>query len=254
MGCHFLLQGVFSNQGSNPHLLCLLHWQADSLPLVPPVINRDSVSTLRETLVGPRGHLSQAPKRPLPGGRCCARLPGPLSHVAAGPTDDAEPSAAPICFPCLKETWLLAWACEPRAPRNQGKGYCADAEFCLLGAPGGARRKADPCELPGHTWDPGMCSFLSHLHGDLQPCWGGRVTVNMQEAGDAPPGAPKTMVTDVPPAFSGRTLRTGPDSNGEGALGRPKFESQLGLLLTGSVASGRYLTPLMSEDDQIGCL
>ena len=33
MGCHFLLQGVFQTQGSNPHLLCLLHWQMDSLPL-----------------------------------------------------------------------------------------------------------------------------------------------------------------------------------------------------------------------------
>ena len=32
-GCYFLLQGIFPNQGSNPHLLCLLHWQADSLPL-----------------------------------------------------------------------------------------------------------------------------------------------------------------------------------------------------------------------------
>ena len=30
MGCHFLLQGIFPTQGSNPHLL---HWQADSLPL-----------------------------------------------------------------------------------------------------------------------------------------------------------------------------------------------------------------------------
>ena len=28
--CHFLLQGIFLNQGSNPRLL---HWQADSLPL-----------------------------------------------------------------------------------------------------------------------------------------------------------------------------------------------------------------------------
>ena len=33
MGCHFLLQGIFRSQGSNSHLLCLLHWQADSLPL-----------------------------------------------------------------------------------------------------------------------------------------------------------------------------------------------------------------------------
>ena len=30
MGSHFLLQGIFPTQGSNPHLL---HWQAGSLPL-----------------------------------------------------------------------------------------------------------------------------------------------------------------------------------------------------------------------------
>ena len=26
VGCHSLLQGIFPTQGSNPHLLCLLHW------------------------------------------------------------------------------------------------------------------------------------------------------------------------------------------------------------------------------------
>ena len=36
MGCHTLLQGIFLTQGSSPHLLCLLHWQACSLPLAPP--------------------------------------------------------------------------------------------------------------------------------------------------------------------------------------------------------------------------
>ena len=30
-GCHFLLQGNFLTQGSNPGLLYLLHWQAGSL-------------------------------------------------------------------------------------------------------------------------------------------------------------------------------------------------------------------------------
>ena len=30
VGCHYLLRGIFRIQGSNP---CLLHWQADSLPL-----------------------------------------------------------------------------------------------------------------------------------------------------------------------------------------------------------------------------
>ena len=30
------LQGIFLIQGSNLHLLCVLHWQASSLPLVLP--------------------------------------------------------------------------------------------------------------------------------------------------------------------------------------------------------------------------
>ena len=33
MGCHFLLQGIFLTQGLKQYLLCLLHWQVDSLPL-----------------------------------------------------------------------------------------------------------------------------------------------------------------------------------------------------------------------------
>ena len=36
IGCHALLQGIFLTQGSNLCLLCLLHWQANSLPLMPP--------------------------------------------------------------------------------------------------------------------------------------------------------------------------------------------------------------------------
>ena len=33
VGCHSLFQGIFPTQGSNQSLLCLLHWQLDSLPL-----------------------------------------------------------------------------------------------------------------------------------------------------------------------------------------------------------------------------
>ena len=36
LGCHFLLQGTFPTQGLNSHLLSLLHWQVDSLPLAQP--------------------------------------------------------------------------------------------------------------------------------------------------------------------------------------------------------------------------
>ena len=33
MGCYFLLQRIFPTHGLNLHLLWLLHWQVDSLPL-----------------------------------------------------------------------------------------------------------------------------------------------------------------------------------------------------------------------------
>ena len=37
VGFHALLQGIFPAQRSNLCLLCLLHWQVDSLPLAPPI-------------------------------------------------------------------------------------------------------------------------------------------------------------------------------------------------------------------------
>ena len=33
VGCYFFLQVIFLTQGSNPCLMCLLHWQVYSLPL-----------------------------------------------------------------------------------------------------------------------------------------------------------------------------------------------------------------------------
>ena len=35
VGCHFLLQGIFPTEGSNPHLLCLLHCRQILSPLYP---------------------------------------------------------------------------------------------------------------------------------------------------------------------------------------------------------------------------
>ena len=45
MSCQALLQGIFPTQGSNLHLVRLLHWQVDSLPLAPPgkPVNSDSL-------------------------------------------------------------------------------------------------------------------------------------------------------------------------------------------------------------------
>ena len=39
VGCYFLLQGIFQTQGFNPRLLHLLHWQAESLPLISCSVN-----------------------------------------------------------------------------------------------------------------------------------------------------------------------------------------------------------------------
>ena len=46
MGSHLLLQGVFLTQRWNPHLFHLLHWQAGSLPLAPPVRGSSSPQPL----------------------------------------------------------------------------------------------------------------------------------------------------------------------------------------------------------------
>ena len=36
VGCHFPLQGILPTQESSLHLLDVLHWLVDSLPLAPP--------------------------------------------------------------------------------------------------------------------------------------------------------------------------------------------------------------------------
>ena len=36
VGWHCLLKGIFQTQGANPHLLHLLYYQVDSLPLLTP--------------------------------------------------------------------------------------------------------------------------------------------------------------------------------------------------------------------------
>ena len=53
-GLPFLLQGIFPTQGSNPSLL---HWQADSLPLVPPGKSVDHCSNLLYSLMISLCHL-----------------------------------------------------------------------------------------------------------------------------------------------------------------------------------------------------
>ena len=50
VGCHFLLQGIFPIQVSNPGFLCLLQWQADSLPLELPGKSTVNATKIKEFL------------------------------------------------------------------------------------------------------------------------------------------------------------------------------------------------------------
>jgi len=51
VGCHALLQGTFTTQGLNPHLLCLLHWQAGSLPPGKPYTGEGGIQPNKTSVV-----------------------------------------------------------------------------------------------------------------------------------------------------------------------------------------------------------
>ena len=88
-GCHSLLQGILPTQGSNPHLLHLLLWQANSLPLEIPgklnyfvprvklkqlkcssrmgllpyeIVNRYAIARIKRMTLGTIGRILAAPK------------------------------------------------------------------------------------------------------------------------------------------------------------------------------------------------
>ena len=50
VGCHDLLQDIFLTQGSNPRLLRLLQWQAESLPPAPHQLLYYVISVMSNSL------------------------------------------------------------------------------------------------------------------------------------------------------------------------------------------------------------
>ena len=72
MDCHALFQGILLTQGSNSRLLHLLHWQADSLPLVTPgkaYVNRFILRTWLLYLVVSKSESCRADLQAEPSGR-----------------------------------------------------------------------------------------------------------------------------------------------------------------------------------------
>ena len=58
VGCYALLQWIFPTQGSNQHLLHILHWQAGSLPLAPKCPQMTLISSLWAKFICLRGKIS----------------------------------------------------------------------------------------------------------------------------------------------------------------------------------------------------
>ena len=92
MGCHALLQGSSLTQGSNPCVLCLLHWQAGSLPL---------------------GHLG-SPKR----------KPNAVNTVGGSPHAKCKPAFGRVqrCLSSSRSPWTPSLSVELDRLRNASGG------------------------------------------------------------------------------------------------------------------------------------
>ena len=85
VGCHFLLQRILLTQGSNLHLLCLLHWLVDSSPLTSLCANRNRpssgwlVSTMAVASSVPNVTHNQSPENTPQAASVFSRWPHPPS-------------------------------------------------------------------------------------------------------------------------------------------------------------------------------
>ena len=121
VGCHFLLQGIFPTQGSNP---CLLHWQVNSWPLSYQCV----CSVLSDSFATPRTIAHEVPlSMEFSRQEYCSGLPlpspGDLPHPGIEPGSpvlqaDSLPPESPGNLSAVQETavWSLGW----RNPLEKG--------------------------------------------------------------------------------------------------------------------------------------
>ena len=129
VGCHFLLQGIFPPQGSNPSLLCLRHWQAGSLPLAPPGKPRPSSRDMEFIAQMPWSCFQKVCRRhpwphPPKGGLChlCARLETRDMTSVSNMWTQILP-----CPPCTMEAPFCAGGARLG---DEAGGLYAQSQFC----------------------------------------------------------------------------------------------------------------------------
>ena len=136
VGYHFLLQGIFLIQGSNPCLLRLLHWRAGSLPVAPPGNPRNPSRGLqRDGPSKPQGHLEGVTDAQA-GGR---RSEGQLAGVQRVPSQQRKM----LLFPGVMKPQ------PPRLPTPAPKtDSCSPGSPEAIQKPRGAKTGSRSCSSP----------------------------------------------------------------------------------------------------------
>ena len=121
--------GIFPTQGSNPSLLCLLHWQAGSLPLAPPGKPGTSSSDTEFFAQMPWSCFQKVCRHhpwphPPKGGLChlCARLETRDMTSVSNMWTQILP-----CPPCTTEAPFCAGGARLG---DEAGGLCAQSQFC----------------------------------------------------------------------------------------------------------------------------
>ena len=129
VGCQSLLQGIFPTQGSNPRLLWLLHWQADSLPLY----TKKYINTHTHTHTIHNTHITHTHK---------------YTHASTHKPKDAHSNSIDFGYQQAQPTFPPGtqpslWFCSKALPRVQGAAYSnsqlSSNHPCLLVQPLGSR-------------------------------------------------------------------------------------------------------------------
>ena len=134
MGYHFLLQGIFPTQGWN---LCLLHWQADSLPLSHLGRRRTGQQGLYHLALGGEAICSWESESEVP--QLCPTLCDPMDCSIPGSSVHG-----------IFRARVLEWVAMPFSrvssqPRDQTQVSCiAGRLFIILATPWTAAHQAPP--------------------------------------------------------------------------------------------------------------
>ena len=112
VGCHNFLPGDLLNTGIKPILLCLLHWQAGSLPLEPPGKHFQPLCTV------------------VPAAQSCPTLCDPTDYRPTGS------SVHGILQARILEWVTISFSTGSPQPRDQTQGFCIAGRFFIIWATG----------------------------------------------------------------------------------------------------------------------